>query len=94
MESLAQEWETRPDDLELIEVLTGLVRLASHLREPVNTWRVQNVAYELIQRELPKQRWQAQRGDAAAREWSERFRALCDAFWIALDEIERSFTAA
>ncbi len=94
MESLAQEWETRPDDLELIEVLTGLVCLASHLREPVNTWRVQNVAYELIQRELPEQRWQAQRGDPTAREWIERFRALCDAFWIALDEIERSFTAA
>jgi hypothetical protein len=94
MESLAQEWDARPDDLELIEVLTGLVRLASHLHEPVNTWRVQNVAYEAIQRELPKQRWQAQRGDPAAHEWIERFRALCDAFWLALDEIEKSLTAA
>jgi len=94
MEALAQEWEKQPLDLELLEMLTSLMRLTAHVREPVNTWRVQNVAYEAIQRVLPQQRWQAQRGDPAARAWVERFRALCDAYWIALDTIERSLSAS
>ncbi|MDW8059560.1 MAG: DUF3536 domain-containing protein [Thermomicrobium sp.] len=94
MEALADEWNAHPDDQEVMDTLAGLARLAGHLSEPVNTWHVQNVAYELILREFPRWSWRAQQGDPAARAWVERFRALCDAYWLALDEIERSLTAA
>lgn len=94
LEALAQEWRHQPDDLELLNTLTGLAKVASHLSEPVNTWRVQNIVYELLQRALPERRWRAQRGEQAAREWIERFRALCDVLWIAFETAEADLTVS
>ncbi len=94
LEMLALEWEAHPERGDVMETLTALARFAGHLHEPVNTWRVQNVAYELCLRELPAQRSRAEQGDPAARDWIARLRALCDAYWIALDAVEQQLSSA
>lgn len=85
LETLARRWREQADDLEMIDTLTGLARLAKHLREPVNTWRVQNIVYEVLQTVFPSQAERATSGDERARRWMDRFRALCDELWIALE---------
>ncbi|MCS7050461.1 MAG: glycoside hydrolase, partial [Thermomicrobium sp.] len=94
MEALALEWRDTPDDLNLMATLAGIARVARHLSEPVNTWRVQNIAYELLQRVLPDKRWRAQHGDPAAKAWVETFRSLCDELGIAVDAVVASVTAS
>jgi len=94
METLATEWRANPRDVALMETLAGLARVAAHIREPINTWRVQNIAYELLLREFPGQRVRAETGDAVAQNWLTWFRALCDVLWIAVDGGESGISAA
>lgn len=87
LEERAMEWRAQPLNEELMEILAGLARVATHLQEAVNTWKVQNVVYEILQEVLPQQEQQARVGDTQAQKWVQQFRELAEAFWIAMDDL-------
>ncbi len=85
LERAAERWRVTPEDPDLLQLLTGLSSVAPRLKEPVNTWHVQNIVYEVLHTVYPQMSWRYERGDDAALEWIHVFRQLCDALWIAVE---------
>ncbi len=85
LERAAERWRVTPEDRELLGLLTGLSSVAPRLKEPVNTWLVQNIVYEVLHTVYPEMSWRYERGDDAALEWIQAFRQLCKALWIAVE---------
>lgn len=85
LERAAERWRVSPEDHELLGLLTGLSSVAPRLKEPVNTWLVQNIVYEVLHTVYPEMSWRHERGDDAALEWIQAFRQLCKALWIAVE---------
>ena len=85
LERAAERWRLTPEDRELLGLLTGLSSVAPRLKEPVNTWLVQNIVYEVLHTVYPEMSWRHERGDDAALEWIQAFRQLCKALWIAVE---------
>jgi hypothetical protein len=85
LERAAERWRVTPEDRELLGLLTGLSSVAPRLKEPVNTWLVQNIVYEVLHTVYPEMSWRHERGDDAALEWIQAFRQLCNALWIAVE---------
>jgi alpha-amylase/alpha-mannosidase (GH57 family) len=75
VEELARELAEEPQSLERLEALLSALQLVDELPFELNLWTVQNLFWELANGVYPEFR---SRTDAAAREWTERFRELGD----------------
>ncbi len=73
---LAARLAGKPDDLDLLETLEGVVALAKSLPFDVDFGKAQNVYYELLRTALPGMRRGAAAGSEPAARWVERFVAL------------------
>ncbi len=75
-----------PNQRELMEEIIGILELINRLPFTVNTWRLQNIAYEILQDTYPDAVESAARDDVAAVEWVKLFRKLADLLWVRLPE--------
>lgn len=76
MERMAERLSASPTDLSLLQKLEEAAGLMESLPFEVNTWRVQNVFYEMVQTVYPEVKRRAEQGDAQAQEWVGSFVAL------------------
>ncbi len=76
MERMAERLSASPTDLSLLQKLEEAAGLMESFSFEVNTWRVQNVFYEMVQTVYPEVKRRAEQGDAQAQEWVGSFVAL------------------
>jgi len=76
MERMAERLSASPTDLSLLQKLEEAAGLMESFPFEVNTWRVQNVFYEMVQTVYPEVKRRAEQGDAQAQEWVGSFVAL------------------
>lgn len=76
IERMAERLSASPTDLSLLQKLEEAAGLMESLPFEVNTWRVQNVFYEMVQTVCPEVKRRAEQGDAQAQEWVGSFLAL------------------
>ncbi|MEE9304748.1 MAG: DUF3536 domain-containing protein [bacterium] len=76
VERMAERLSASPTDLSLLQKLEEAAGLMESLPFEVNTWRVQNVFYEMVQTVYPEVKRRAEQGDAQAQEWVGSFVAL------------------
>lgn len=76
IERMAERLSASPTDLSLLQKLEEAAGLMESLPFEVNTWRVQNVFYEMVQTVYPEVKRRAEQGDAQAQEWVGSFLAL------------------
>jgi len=67
--NLAARFAARPNELELLQELTGAIGLADSLPFEVDLWRVQNIYFRLGEEHVSPVRVAAARGDRQARRW-------------------------
>ena len=73
LERLAEGLFLSPEDLPLLEKLNSAVGLKDLLPFRVNLWKIQNIAYVILNTVYPQQKAGAQKGERKAREWVNRF---------------------
>ncbi len=71
----------QPENLEIIETASKLIRLVSELPINLNLWQAQNVAYKISQNQYPMMQ---QRTDEASKMWVAAFADLCGLIGIRL----------
>lgn len=76
VERMAERLSASPTDFSLLQKLEEAAGLMESLPFEVNTWRVQNVFYEMVQTVYPEVKRRAEQGDAQAQEWVGSFVAL------------------
>ncbi len=76
VDRVAARLAERPGDAEALRALDGAIQLARALPFAVDLWNAQNVGYRIVKATYPERRAAAERGDAAAKEWTETFRSL------------------
>ena len=76
MERMAERLSASPTDLSLLQKLDEAAGLMESLPFEVNTWRVQNVFFEMVQTVYPEVKRRAEQGDAQAQKWVGSFVAL------------------
>ncbi|WP_038040334.1 DUF3536 domain-containing protein [Thermorudis peleae] len=84
LEALATAWHEHPEDSRLLQTLTALAERIPQLREPVNTWNVQNLAWDVRHTIYPTMKERAD-NDPEAATWVEQFQHLCDTLWLACE---------
>ncbi|MFQ5892972.1 MAG: DUF3536 domain-containing protein [Nitrospinota bacterium] len=75
-ERMAEELLANPTELPLLKRLDAAADLVSSVPFEVNTWRVQNIFYELMQTVYPEAKRRAEHDDDGARDWVDHFVAL------------------
>jgi hypothetical protein len=85
IDRLAEELQTRADNLPRLVQLDALVGLARSLPFEVNLWKAQNVYYDILQTTYPFLHRRAGYQDPDAEAWVARFRALGDQLKVQLD---------
>lgn len=73
-----------PDNVAILEVLTGLAELIDTLKLQVDLWHIQNECYRLLQVNLPQKRRQAYDGNMDSERWIDPFIRLCQSVRIAI----------
>lgn len=79
LERATQRASVAPLGIEELDALAALAALATELGFEVNTWKVQNMCWELLRTTLPTHRRLAAAADGEARRWVESFTRLCEA---------------
>jgi alpha-amylase/alpha-mannosidase (GH57 family) len=82
LQRLAEALQAHPSDLNRLQQLDATAALAASLPLDVNFWRIQNVAYGLLQTTYGDFLKRAQQGDQDAIAWVERFKALAESLLI------------
>jgi alpha-amylase/alpha-mannosidase (GH57 family) len=77
-EKAAEELRRSPEDANAISHLQNIVSAAKLLPFPVSLWQVENIVAASADGMLSANRSRSEQGDAAAREWVEKFTALAD----------------
>lgn len=76
LEREAEELSTDPTNMSLLEKLEAATGLLDLMPFSVNTWKVQNIYFDLLQSVYPGERKRAEAGQEGSREWLQRFEAL------------------
>ncbi len=87
LQDAALALEASPGDLETVERLATLARLAALMPFEVDLWRAQNAYYRAMQTVLPER---LRSGSEQAREWLSRFLALGEALRMKVSVPERA----
>jgi hypothetical protein len=83
IEGLAERFATGIDDLSILDQLDGLITLLGSLPFQVNTWKVQNIFFELLNSpDYADLRGKISQGDEGARQLMENFNRLCEKLHI------------
>jgi alpha-amylase/alpha-mannosidase (GH57 family) len=77
-EQAAEELQRNPQDANAIVHLQNIVGAAKLLPFPISLWQVENVVAANADGMLGSNRSRSEQGDAAAREWVEKFTALAE----------------
>jgi alpha-amylase/alpha-mannosidase (GH57 family) len=77
-EKAAEELRRSPQDANVITHLQNIVGAAKLLPFPISLWQVENIVAANADGILSANRSRSEQGDAAAREWVEKFTALAD----------------
>ncbi len=76
LEQMIQKLAEAPENIELVRTLSHLAELVMPLPIGLNSWKVQNTYWNLLQKVLPELRQRAVAGDESARVWVESFLQL------------------
>ncbi|MGH9374670.1 MAG: DUF3536 domain-containing protein [Terriglobia bacterium] len=78
LESIAERFQNNFADMNLLQELDAAAGLMTSLPFEMNLWKVQNIAYRLLQTAYGDFQKKAEGGDEAAKEWVERYTALAE----------------
>jgi len=76
IEGLAERFSLHPENPNYLQQLEAAVDLGRELPFALHLWKVQNIYYELLNSDYPRQHRQSEQGDGEARTWVEHFVAL------------------
>jgi alpha-amylase/alpha-mannosidase (GH57 family) len=76
IETMMERFAEAPEEDDILGQLVEAADLAHHMPFEVDLWKVQNLYFRLLKHVYPQLIKVAQRGDIAAREWTEQFNAL------------------
>jgi hypothetical protein len=83
IERLGERFATGIDDLSTLQQLNGLITLLGSLPFQVNTWKVQNIFFELLNSpDYESLQGKASQGDRGAHQLMENFNRLCEKLHI------------
>jgi alpha-amylase/alpha-mannosidase (GH57 family) len=83
IERLGERFATGIDDLSTLQQLDGLITLLGSLPFQVNTWKVQNIFFELLNSpDYETLQGKASQGDKGAHQLMENFNRLCEKLHI------------
>jgi alpha-amylase/alpha-mannosidase (GH57 family) len=86
MERMAERFLESPQEFQRLLDLETAVNLSREFPFGVNTWRVQNIVYEILQEVYPEMQNEWAKGDDDALEWSNHFKNLAERLWLRVPE--------
>jgi alpha-amylase/alpha-mannosidase (GH57 family) len=78
LERMAEQFLGQPADLSLLQRLEAVADLLWKLPFAVDTWKIQNIYYKILEKVYPEAREKAERGEEISQAWTSHFRALGD----------------
>jgi len=86
LERIGERLYKNPEDISLIKRLDSFVGLIMTLPFNVDLWKIQNIYYEMLQRNYPELHAREIRGDENLRTWVTHFEALGDKLKVRRDK--------
>ena len=86
LEARARDLIEKPHQIWVMEDLDKSLTLVQKLPFQVDSWKLQNMAWELLQNVYPDAQKAAERQNEHARQWIDLFKRLAEKLWIELPE--------